>query len=570
MIRLIVSLMAAIAANAFSLGVVITEIHRDPAAGNKNAIPGGLSHQFVELTNFGSDTFYLADIFLTNGKTADSIRLFDKPINEHPECYFTKAYLPPGAIALILPQNYTAALEAAPSTVLPVEPGTIILTVNHKNLGGNLANDDGIAIYKGTRSRVDSLIDLAADPETHISSPTSGKIVLNPRQPKGYSVIPQSLILGGISYIVSFGQPMSPGRYESFQHGLYLEYCANMVSESVRCSVAGIFVLGKSENASWNLYSSSQNSSRFEIAKGVFDSQKSFLKTFDIALEQKRYFFEVVINNRTISCQIDLSGFWAAGGTLSLTELFPRGTSAAGQPEWFELKNVSSADVNLKGWLFGNAKDTAVITQRDFVLTAGNFLVVTKDSTSLRGKYRWLGGGVIQPGRWHTLNSYNDTLCVWSPRGVEVDKAVYRSAWFGGWSTQSLERVFASQSAEDSLSWVLCENPTPGQPGTAPLWRAVSAPSIDIGPVPFFPSKKGSDRFLSIRMNAPPGYKAKIQIISFDGRILKTIKGEKEAVLWDGICDGGRAAGPGVIYVVAEFTSGTQRKVIRKKGVLWR
>ncbi|MDR2728358.1 MAG: lamin tail domain-containing protein [Chitinispirillales bacterium] len=555
-----------------ALGVVITEIHRDPAVGNKNAIPGGLSHEFVELTNFSSDTFYMRDIFLSNGKVADSIRLFDSPISLHTDCHFTKEYIPPGASAVILPQNYLTALEDFPSTVLPVESGTIMFTVNHKNMGGNLANDDGIAIYKGTRNNIDSLIDIAADPETHLSSPTSGKIVLNPRQPKGFSVIPTSLLLGERNYIVSSSAPMSPGKYEPLTHGLFIEHSVSMVSQAaVRCSLAGIFVNSDSETAVWSLFSFSRDNGRTEIKGGDFSSQKrQFLLTFDITLEQKQYFFEVIFNNKTITHQLDLSAFWAAGGMLRITELFPKGGASAGQPEWFELKNVSPANINLKNWFFGNSKDSAVITQRDFLLSPGNFVAVTKDTAFLRGKYRSMGNAV-QPNRWHTLNSFNDTLSIWSPQGVEIDVAVYKSAWFSGWkNSQSLERVFTDPNVPDSLSWVLCDYPTPGLPGEVSLWRAVKAPSIDIGPVPFFPGRTGGDNLLSIRMKVEPGFKAVVKIISFDGRILKSIKGEQEVILWDGICDGGRSAPPGVIYVVAEFTSGSQRKVIRKKGVLWR
>lgn len=576
MIRTAVIIVVFLVLSVNALGVVITEIHRDPAVGNKNAIPGGLSHEFVELTNFSSDTFYMRDIFLSNGKVADSIRLFDNPIQLHSDCYFTKEYIPPGESAVILPQNYLTALESVPSTALPVEPGTIMFTVNHKNMGGNLANDDGIAIYKGTRNSVDSLIDIAADPETHLSSPTSGKIVLNPRQPKGFSVIPVSLILGERSYIVSSSTPMSPGKYEPLAHGLFIEHSVSMVSQTaVRCSLAGVFVNSDSETAAWSFFSFSRDKGRTEIKRGDFGSQKrQFLLTFDVALEQKQYFFEVIYNNKTITHQLDLSAFWASGGMLRITELFPKGGASAGQPEWFELKNVSSANINLKNWLFGNSKDSAVITQRDFLLSPGNFAAVTKDTAFLRGKYRSLGNAV-QPARWHTLNSFNDTLSIWSPQGIEIDRAVYKSAWFSGvnsgWkNSQSLERVFTDQSVPDSLSWVLCDYPTPGLPGEVSLWRAVSAPSLDIGPVPFFPGRTGGDNLLSIRMKVEPGFKAAVKIISFDGRILKSIKGEQEVIFWDGICDGGRPAPPGVIYVVAEFTSGAQRKVIRKKGVLWR
>jgi hypothetical protein len=571
---LLILMIAAFAANVGALGVAITEIHRDPAAGNKNAVPGGYSHVFVELTNFGSDTFFLSDVFITNGKVVDSITLFSPPVPGHESCVFGAAYIPPGGTAVILPQNYRAALETAPSTIHPIAPGAVVLSASTRNMGGGIANDDGIALYKGTRARIDSLVDLAADPGVFVSAPLSGKIPLNPRQPKGSSVVPASLLLGGDRrYVVSPKEPLTPGRFDALQNGLYVEHTASMVSEMVRCSVAGIFVTEDSDNVPWRFYSrlpASGGSGAADIASGVLGRQRDFLLAFDIVPEERQYFFEVRLPARTVTFPIDLSSFWADKGSLLLTELYPKGgTAAAAQPEWFELQNVSSADINLNGWMFGNSKDTAVIVSADFILPPGEFLVVSRDTAALQRRYRPIRN-LIRPARWHTLNSFNDTLAVWSPHGVEVDRAVYRSAWFGGWTAQSLERVIGAGSGSDQGSWALCERPTPGGPGGAGGWRAVSSPSIEIGPVPFSPNGDGVDDILSIRMKAPPGARATVRIFGFDGKPLKTFAGEREVFSWDGRTDGGRPAAPGAIYIVAEFTSGGARQIIKKRGILWR
>jgi len=601
--RTAISIIAAFAVYAHALGVVITEFHRDPAAGNKNAIPGGYSHEFVELANFGSDTLFLSGLFLTNGKVCDSVTLFGAPIRGHEECVFDAAFIPPGGIAVVLPQNYPSALETAPATTFPIAPGTILFTVNHKTLGGGVANDDGIALFKGTRSQIDSLIDIAADPDFFISSPLSGKIVLSPKQSKGSSVVPVSLLLGERRYAVSPKEPLSPGRFETFSDGLYMEYTADMVSGIVRCTVAGIFVGGEVSGASWRLYSrmSGAPGGATEIDKGIFnqlskrqisihhgssvgqlqkiniqggssiEQQRQFLFTFDITPQERQYIFEVKFGGgESISFPLDLSGFWANAGTLVITELYPKGGSAAaGQPEWFEIKNASAADVNLNGWMFGNSKDTAVISAADFILPSGQYAAVCKDTALMLQRYRAVPN-MVKPARWHTLNSYNDTLHIWSPNGVEADMAVYRSAWFGGWTAQSLERVFGGGSGSDSASWALCGRPTPGLPGRANRWRAIQSPSVDIGPIPFSPNGDGIDDALSIKMNIPPNYRATIKIFSFEGKLLRTFKGEQETVLWDGKTDKGRPAAPGAIYIVTEFTSGKTRKLIKKNGILWR
>jgi hypothetical protein len=348
-----------------------------------------------------------------------------------------------------------------------------------------------------------------------------------------------------------------------------------MASGAVRCSVAGIFVTEDSDGVPWRFYSrlsNSGNSGLAEIGGGRFGLRRDFLLAFDIAPEERQYFFEVRLPARTVTFPVDLSSFWAARGTLLITELYPKGgTAAAAQPEWVELKNVSSADINMNGWMFGNSKDTAVVIGTDFILPPGEYLVISRDTAAMRARYRSIRN-MIRPARWHTLNSFNDTLAVWSPRGAEVDRAAYRSAWFGGgaWTAQSLERAPGAQDGTAPESWVLCDRPTPGGPGGSLAWRAVSSPSIEIGPVPFSPNGDGADDALSIRMKAPPGAKAVVRIFGFDGKLLKTFTGEREVLSWDGLTDGGRPAPPGAIYVVAEFTSGGTRQIIRKTGVLWR
>ena len=567
------------ALTAQSPGVVITELHRDPSAGNKTAIPGGYSHSFAEIANFGSDTFFFKNVFLTNGKAVDSIRLFDAPVAGHESCRFDAAYLPPGGIAVVLPQNYAAGLEAAPSSAHPIADGTVLLTVNRKNLCGGLANDDGIALYRGTRSQIDSLIDLAADPGVYVSAPLSGKIALSLKQPKGVSVVPASLALGNTPgnrrYILSTAAPLTPGRYEAFSDGVLIEYSAEMFFGTLECSVAAVFVTADGKNAAWRLYSrpSSDGGAEEEAGRGVFGDQRLYLLTINIDPKPRNYVFEIATaNGRTISVPIDLSGFWAAAGSLRVTEIYPRGSAKNGQPDWFEVQNVSPAGVNMNGWMFGGPNDTAALAASDLILPSGQFVVVTKDTAAMRSKYPNIPM-MIKPAHWIALNNQNDTLCLLSPLGTAVDMAVYRSAWFGkgGWTTQSLERVSGAGNGRDSVSWTLCSNPTPGFPGNAEVWRSVSAPSMEIGPTPFRPNGKKVDSFLSIRLKAPPNYRVKVKILAFNGKLMKTFTDEKELIMWNGKTEKSRYAPPGPIYVVAEFTSTGGKKVtIRKNTILWR
>ncbi|MDR2692835.1 MAG: lamin tail domain-containing protein [Chitinispirillales bacterium] len=582
-LKTVISAAAAIVAigstSTDAIGVAITELHRDPSAGNKTAIPGGYSHSFVEITNFGGDTFFFKNVFLTNGKATDSIMLFGDSVSVLKKYRSKAACLPPGGIAVVLPQNYAPWLSDTSSLAHPMADSTIVLTVNRKTLCGGLANDDGVALYRGTRSQIDSLIGIAADQDVYVSAPLSGKITLSLKQPKGVSVVPASLVLGNGSgnrrYILSPTAPLTPGRYEALLDGMLTEYSAEMFFGTVQCSLAVVFVTGNGQNAAWRFYShtSGGGAGADEIDRGVFGNQRQYLLTIDIDPKPGNYVFEVTPSGgRAVSVPVDLSSFWAAAGSLLVTEIYPRGSAKADQPEWFELQNVSPAGVNLNEWMFGGPNDTAALAASDLILPSGQFIVVTKDTAAMRSKYPRIPM-MIKPARWLALNNHSDTLCVLSPHGVVADMAVYRSAWFGGgWTTQSLERVSGTGNGHDSVSWTLCNNPTPGFPGNAEVWRAVSAPSVEIGPTPFRPNGKRVDGFLSIRLKAPPNCRVKVKILSFDGKLLKTFTDEKELIMWDGKTDNAKPAAPGPIYIVAEFTSaaGGKKVSIRKNGILWR
>lgn len=573
-----------LSAQTITAKIVITEIHRDPAAGNKSAVPGGVSHSFVELANLGQSNFYLQNIFMTNGKTVDTIMPVSDVIAGHEDCTYGQNFIPPGGVAIILSQSYREGVAIDPSSIHPIAPNTIMLAVNRRNIGGGLANDDGVAIYRGTRSQIDSIIDIAADADVFLSAPLQGKIVLSTRQIKGVSIVPANILLGDENenrrYAISSGTHLSPGSFDRLTNGVYFEYSLYMQNDgNVACSVGVIFVTHETYGASWRFhYRESQNqssSTSTQIAQGNFSNAPQHIFYFEILPQEFIYTFDVDLTNVNpndiISFNIDLSSFWASLGTLLITEIYPKGgtAAAAGVPDWFELRNVSAADVNLAGFTFQTSRDNAVIIESDFFIPQGGYVVITRDDAAMRHRYRNIGA-MIRPPRWITLNSLNDTLTVRSPHGVVVDRAVWRNAWFTRWTSQSLERVQNGAAGVDSTAWVLCDRPTPGHPGGAADWRAANDPSIEIGPVPFRPNGDGVDDQLSIRINLPANYNARVKIFGHNGRVLRTFDTPAAVILWDGRMDNGRPAPVGPVYVVGEFSQGNTRRLIRKNGVLWR
>ncbi|MFP4164221.1 MAG: lamin tail domain-containing protein [Chitinispirillaceae bacterium] len=548
-----------------ALGVVITEVHRDPL-GRESDLPGGRSHEFVEITNLGKAAFCIDRLFLTDGMDADSVIPFGEPLEEHENCRFNARCIPPGKVAVVLDRDYRVALDNDPGCALPIDSGALLFTVADGDLGNGLAGDDGVMLYKGTASLVDSVVDIASDMENSSASPVSGKIFCSPRKsPEGFSVIPNSFFFDTGEYVLC-ADSLSPGRCEKLNKGAFVDYKIENVDGAALCSLV-VLRLFESKECAFRLFALLDNGLEKVIDEGVLASDYKNVLSFNLEFKPVMYRFELLLNSEKIVCDLDISSLWVPEGAVKITELFPRAT--AEEPEWIELVNTSSMDINLKDWSFGNSEDTAVISVTDFILASGGFLVLTRNTASMKSRHFALSQ-ILQTARWHALNNYNDTVCVWSPEGQMVDRICYHNEWFSGWKGQSLEKVETSLSGLEATSWVLNPRPTPGLPGRSTVWRSTVSPSLDIGPVPFTPNGDGRDDFLSIQMKVPVGYKARVSIFGFDGRELVEFSRMREVILWDGSYDGARSAPPGVFLVVAEFTSEEKRVVIRKKGVLWR
>ncbi|KMQ51512.1 hypothetical protein CHISP_1520 [Chitinispirillum alkaliphilum] len=259
--------------------------------------------------------------------------------------------------------------------------------------------------------------------------------------------------------------------------------------------------------------------------------------------------------------------FETSAGDIIITEIFPRGR--IDQPEWFEIKNISTNQINLKDWSFSTGMDTASFSDSILIIDPGKFLVFTRSQTLLKRKYPLLKT-IEQPPRWLSLNNHNDTVSILNNRGELSDYVMYSSSWFTGWSIQSVERICIECSGTESDSWTLAHPPSPGLPN-----RSVNSftqnSSISIGPIPFKPNGDGVDDFLAIIPSYGQKVSLNIILYSFDGKELVSLPASDGTILWDGRCRRGNLVNSGPFFVVAEFTCKDGRKTyVRKMGVLWR
>ena len=557
---------------AFSL-VYITELQRDPAGG-ETSMPGGASHEFIEITNLGIDTVGLDSLCLSDGVESDTVVPWPAALPIHADCITGGTVLPPGGTALILDRDYPAAVDSVALSRLPVRAGTVLLTVGDAELGNGLAGDDGMVIYKGTKSLIRRVLCLAADSAVSGSDPKAGKISLTGPAgvPEGFSVIPVSFLFDSIVSYGICGDSLTPGYFEPLKNNWFAEWRFGLLDTvqktfacTLSCIKSGAVPAGP---VGWRIVMQSSERTT-TAAQGIFNLQENRAAAAAVLpLDSLSYSLHITEQDTGTVWPLDVSQLWTPASPVKISEVFPRAN--AGEPEWFELVNVSPMTINLKGWFFGNSEDTAVIASRDLFLEPGGYLVLTGNAGLFCSRYPAKNRLAVPPN-WHPLDNYNDTLCLWDAGRNLKERICWQSGWFSGWTNESLERVSLSTTGMDAASWVSAVSPTPGQPNGAVSWRAGAKPQLDAGPLPFTPNSDGRDDQLSIFIDLPAGYSASISIYGFSGKKLRSFTGPlSHQFCWDGRLDNGSPAPTGPFFVIMEASSSQGTVTLRKKGVLWR
>jgi hypothetical protein len=553
--------------------VIITELQRDPAGG-ESSMPGGASHEFIEITNLGIDTASLDSLCLSDGVESDTVVPWPSALPIHADCIVGSAILPPGRTALILDRDYPAAVDSVASSRLFVRAGTVLLTVGDAELGSGLAGDDGMMIYKGTKTSVRRVLCFAADSAVSGTDPRAGKISLTePRGvAEGFSIVPASFLFDSI---VRYGvciDSLAPGYFELLKNNWFAEWrfgTLDTVTRTFACTLACLKSGAVPEGpVGWRVVL--QSSIRtVTAAQGVFTlSGNKATATLTLPLDSISYTLHLTEAGTETVWPLDISLLWLPASPVKISEVFPR--SNAGEPEWIELVNVSPMTINLKNWFIGNSEDTAVITTRDLFCEPGGYFVLAGNAGLFGSRYPAKNRLAVPPD-WHSLDNYNDTLCLWDSKRNLKERVCWRSSWFSGWTGESIERVSLSNSGMDAASWVLAASPTPGQPNGAVTWRAGAKPQLDAGPLPFTPNSDGRDDQLTIFIDLPAGYSAQVNIYGFSGKKYRSFAGPlSHRISWDGRLDNGLPAPTGPFFVVMEASSSQGAVTLRKKGVLWR
>lgn len=544
---------------------LITELLRDPA-GSESSLCGGESHEFVEITNFGPESLFISSLFITDGNEADSIVPSSRVIPGHENCLYGKRFLSPGKTAIILDPDYRIAIDSF-HCIMPIADSTVIWECGDNEIGNGLASTDGIVIYKGTKSAIDTIIARAYDGEEILSKPNAGKLTLTvDAAAEGLSVTPSSILFQPLTYRNS--THITPGRCEQLTNNWIIDYrfiASTPQTASARCSVLVRPVdISLPESVSWSVCSGS-GSGRKTISTGpIVPSYTTQSFTVDLPFDTVQYF--ITIGN--VTREIDLSAVWTPALSVRISELYPRARTDQ-EPEWFELVNISGATINLNNWRFGCSDNSVALTTSPLYLKKGSYGVFTSNAALFKTRYP-LVPTVIQLPHWFTLNNYRDTLMLFNQLGVSVDTIYYDANNLKEWKSESIERIDASKSGTGSGAWSISEGSTPCLPNSASSWRSTPSIFIDAGPVPFSPNGDGHDDLYKITCRIPPGQTISISILSFSGKVVKTFSGPAQPeYLWDGRDTRGKFIDNGPFFAVIKIDGASKQSVVRKKGVLW-
>lgn len=140
-------------------------------------------------------------------------------------------------------------------------------------------------------------------------------------------------------------------------------------------------------------------------------------------------------------------------------------TPFGGEPEWIELFNNSDTDINLNGWKISDIITTPAVAEikTDFVIRAGGYAVLTKDTT-IFNYHRFILSPVLKLNL-PTLNNDIDGVVLKDKRGLTIDSVFYSNQW-GGTNGYSLERISSIVNSNQQSNWassIDIEQSTPGR-----------------------------------------------------------------------------------------------------------
>jgi len=234
---------------------------------------------------------------------------------------------------------------------------------------------------------------------------------------------------------------------------------------------------------------------------------------------------------------------------LILSEMMPNPDEDLGT-EWLEVKNISSTNVYLCQWRFGDALRLCSITGDPDVLGPGEYLVLAQSETDLLAHYSDFDGICIEPSSWPSLNNDGDLARLVDTFGIRADLFEY---------VETYENNYTWSRDENSVRWGRSSHPggTPGRPNETVFPQTTSALKVSLDPAYVSPDGDGFQDVTNITIEAPFAGDYTVRIYDRQGRVVRHLYEEQPllpgSIEWDGLSDSGRRLPIGlyILYVEA-------------------
>ncbi len=240
-------------------------------------------------------------------------------------------------------------------------------------------------------------------------------------------------------------------------------------------------------------------------------------------------------------------------GPLVINEIYP---FSGKYGEWVELKNNSSARINLKGWQIADPAKTSIITYQDIFLDSGEVVLLLKSQAILKSSTV----KAVTPEKWVSLNNDEDSLWLLLPYSELIsDQVYYSSEWFES-DGASLNRISCSLYGLTKKMW----QSTVASPGYSFHFTSNQSNyknSLMVTPLVMTPDNDGIDDYLKILSFGKNGTSINISIFDFSGRLQvekNLLSGE--AFNWSGKNELGDYVQKGPLFVVAKYDDGKSLK----------
>ena len=225
--------------------------------------------------------------------------------------------------------------------------------------------------------------------------------------------------------------------------------------------------------------------------------------------------------------------------------------------EWVELKNRSPFDVDLKDWYLGDSINLYPIVDTEYILSAGGYVVLCRDSAALINYYSPQEFLIIQMSSWAILNDRGDLIRLRDNLGYIADSLRYGFVYGGNFSW--------GRGEESGMTdrWGRAKE-SGGTPGRAnEIYYQPSAKEINLKAVPN-PFSYSRDGTMTIEFSVPPGDDLIMRIYDLEGRIVRTLIDDLPAfdgqISWDGRTDAGRMLSVGMYILFIEIPGADQYK----------